>query len=97
MQPTRLLSPIQYGPFQFKNRVFMAPMTRSRAPEHIPTDLMSEYYAQRASAGLIFTEATQIMADLSKIVPDFYLKLPTGLSASGAVVGYRCESPPVIQ
>ncbi len=38
----------------------MAPMTRSRAPERIPTELMAEYYSQRASAGLIFSEGTQV-------------------------------------
>ncbi|HHF7374189.1 alkene reductase [Legionella bozemanae] len=48
------------GKLTFKNRVFMAPMTRSRATQQIPTDLIADYYAQRASAGLIFTEATQV-------------------------------------
>ncbi len=45
-----------------KNRVVMAPMTRSRAdnPGNIPVDLMAEYYAQRSSAGLIITEGSQI-------------------------------------
>lgn len=56
----RLLSSYKYGPFEFKNRIFMAPMTRSRAPQQTPTDLMVKYYTQRASAGLIFTEGTQI-------------------------------------
>lgn len=41
-----------------KNRIVMAPMTRSRAINNIPNDLMAEYYAQRASAGLIITEGT---------------------------------------
>jgi len=48
------------GPLKFKNRIFMAPMTRSRAMEQKPNELMLEYYTQRASAGLIFTEGTQI-------------------------------------
>jgi N-ethylmaleimide reductase len=45
-----------------KNRFLMAPMTRSRAtqPSDVPNALMAEYYAQRASAGIIITEATQI-------------------------------------
>ena len=45
-----------------KNRIVMAPMTRSRAdnPGNIPTDLMAEYYAQRSSAGLIISEGSQI-------------------------------------
>jgi 2,4-dienoyl-CoA reductase-like NADH-dependent reductase (Old Yellow Enzyme family) len=43
------------------NRVVMAPMTRSRAPlRSRPTEMMAEYYAQRASAGLIITEATNV-------------------------------------
>jgi N-ethylmaleimide reductase len=40
------------------NRIVMAPMTRSRALQNIPNDVMAEYYAQRASAGLIITEGT---------------------------------------
>lgn len=60
MNNLKLMSPLNKFNLQFKNRVFMAPMTRSRAPTHIPNDLMAEYYAQRASAGLIFTEGTQI-------------------------------------
>lgn len=60
MENINVLSGLKRGPFNFKNRVFMAPMTRSRAPEQIPTDLMVEYYRQRSSAGLIFTEGTQV-------------------------------------
>ncbi len=56
-----LLSPIQIGPYSLNNRTFMAPLTRCRADEgNVPTDLMAKYYAQRASAGLIISEATQI-------------------------------------
>ena len=55
-----LSKPLTKGTLIFKNRVFMAPMTRSRATQQIPIDLMADYYAQRASAGLIFTEATQV-------------------------------------
>jgi N-ethylmaleimide reductase len=54
-----LLSKAQLGKLTLKNRVVMAPLTRSRATaDHIPTDLMVTYYAQRASAGLIITEGT---------------------------------------
>lgn len=60
MNNSTLLSQLKKGPFNFKNRVFMAPMTRSRAPEQIPTEPMIEYYAQRSSAGLIFTEGAQV-------------------------------------
>lgn len=56
-----LLSPITIGNYNLKNRVFMAPMTRSRSVvDNIPNEMMARYYAQRASAGLIITEATQI-------------------------------------
>ena len=42
------------------NRIVMAPLTRNRAPHAVPTELMAQYYAQRASAGLLITEATAI-------------------------------------
>ena len=60
MSTLKLLSHLKNKQLEFKNRVFMAPMTRSRAPKQVPTDLIAEYYSQRASAGLIFTEGTQI-------------------------------------
>jgi len=56
-----LLDPVKVGPLTLPNRLVMAPMTRSRAGAgYVPTDLNVKYYAQRASAGLIVTEATQI-------------------------------------
>jgi N-ethylmaleimide reductase len=56
-----LLQPITVGDLKLKNRVAMAPMTRNRAGEGlVPTDLNAEYYAQRASSGLIISEATQV-------------------------------------
>lgn len=60
MNAHSLLNPFTKGTLTFKNRVFMAPMTRARAPERKPTDSMVEYYSQRASAGLIFSEGTQV-------------------------------------
>jgi N-ethylmaleimide reductase len=55
----KLFSPLKAGNIELKNRVVMAPMTRSRATsDNIPTDIMVEYYAQRATAGLIITEGT---------------------------------------
>lgn len=55
-----LLESLKIGDLQLRNRVIMAPLTRSRANNEgrVPNDLMVEYYAQRASAGLIITEAT---------------------------------------
>ncbi len=55
-----LLTEIKTGDLTLKNRIVMAPMTRSRAPQTLATDLMAKYYAQRASAGLLITEGTQI-------------------------------------
>lgn len=57
-----LFRPLQLGPLHLPNRVVMAPLTRSRSsqPGNVPNELMAEYYAQRASAGLIVSEATQI-------------------------------------
>ncbi|MDB5931618.1 MAG: NADH:flavin oxidoreductase/NADH oxidase [Polaromonas sp.] len=60
--PKKLLSPLTIGQTLLPNRVFMAPLTRSRAgqPGDIPTALNAEYYTQRAGAGLIVSEATQV-------------------------------------
>ncbi|MBU3077008.1 alkene reductase [Sphingomonas quercus] len=56
-----LFDPIQLGAIHAPNRILMSPLTRGRATrEHVPTALMADYYAQRASAGLIISEATGI-------------------------------------
>jgi len=55
-----LFSPIPLGNMELPNRMVMAPLTRNRAPASMPTALMAEYYRQRASAGLIISEGTQI-------------------------------------
>lgn len=55
-----LFSPGRLGRIEIANRIVMAPLTRNRAFDRVPTDLMVEYYRQRASAGLIVTEGTQI-------------------------------------
>lgn len=52
----QLFSEIPFGPIRLKNRVVMAPMTRSRAIGNVPNELMAAYYAQRAEAGLIVSE-----------------------------------------
>ncbi|HME40284.1 MAG TPA: alkene reductase [Steroidobacteraceae bacterium] len=58
---TTLFDPINLGDIKLPNRIIMAPLTRSRAGAgRIPNRLMAEYYAQRASAGLILTEATVV-------------------------------------
>ena len=58
---TSLFEPLQLGALELPNRIAMAPLTRARAGrEGIPNELMAAYYAQRASAGLIISEATGI-------------------------------------
>jgi N-ethylmaleimide reductase len=60
-KPTEVLfTPYALGDLQLKNRIVMAPLTRTRAENErkVPNKLMAEYYAQRAGAGLIITEGT---------------------------------------
>lgn len=58
---TTLFDPIQMGELSLPNRIIMAPLTRCRASEgRVPNALMAEYYVQRASAGLIISEATSV-------------------------------------
>jgi 2,4-dienoyl-CoA reductase-like NADH-dependent reductase (Old Yellow Enzyme family) len=57
-----LLDPIQIGEITLPNRVIMSPLTRLRGtPDHIPTELMIEYYTQRATAGLIISEGIPVV------------------------------------
>lgn len=53
-----IFEPYQLGNITLKNRLVMCPLTRSRAIDHVPNELMAEYYGQRAGAGLIITEGT---------------------------------------
>lgn len=64
MSDEKLFTPLKVGAVTAPNRVFMALLTRLRSiePGDIPTPLMGEYYRQRASSGLIISEATQISA-----------------------------------
>ncbi|MEO7392237.1 MAG: alkene reductase [Ramlibacter sp.] len=78
-----LFSPIQAGSLHLPNRIVMAPLTRNRAPDAIPTALMAEYYAQRAGAGLLITEATAISAQ-----GQGYADVP-GLYGSAQLDGWR--------
>lgn len=59
----KLLMPYAKGALQLKNHLVMAPMTRSRAINNMPSDLMTAYYLQRSGAGLIITEGTAPSAD----------------------------------
>ena len=68
-----LLQPIRIGDSTVENRIFMAPLTRSRAQEDgTPSELAAQYYSQRAAAGLIITEATAV----SQAANGAYLNTP---------------------
>ncbi|ABK43295.1 NADH:flavin oxidoreductase/NADH oxidase [Magnetococcus marinus MC-1] len=61
-----LFKPLRIGDLELPNRLLMAPLTRCRADaQHVPTAMMVDYYAQRASAGLLITEATMVMQGYS--------------------------------
>ncbi len=80
---TTLFDPIVIGDIALANRVVMAPLTRNRAPGQLPNDLMRQYYSQRATAGLIVTEATQVSAQ-----GQGYLDTP-GIYTAEQVAGWR--------
>ncbi|MCX6124170.1 MAG: alkene reductase, partial [Proteobacteria bacterium] len=62
----KMSSPVQLGNLNLKNRIWMAPLTRCRAnKDHVPTSIMTDYYSQRAGAGLIIAEATAVMEGCS--------------------------------
>ncbi len=88
--PADLLAPAPLGPYTLANRVVMAPMTRNRADHrHAPGPHASEYYAQRATVGLIITEATQ--ASLQGVG---YPGTP-GIHEPDHVAGWRCVTDAV--
>ncbi|MFI6298183.1 alkene reductase [Nonomuraea sp. NPDC050790] len=79
-----LFEPVTVGKLDLPNRLFMSPMTRSRAGEGaVPGDLAVEYYAQRAGAGLIITEGTQ-----PSVIGQGYMGTP-GLHSKEQVEGWR--------
>jgi N-ethylmaleimide reductase len=79
-----LFSPVKLGSMQLSNRIVMAPLTRNRAGEHgVPQPLNVTYYEQRASAGLIVTEATPISA-----MAHGYPALP-GIYTDAQVAGWK--------
>ncbi len=59
-QENPLFQPLQIGAIELPHRILMAPLTRARSTNRVPNELMAEYYTQRASAGLIVSEATAI-------------------------------------
>jgi N-ethylmaleimide reductase len=85
MKDQALLTPYQLGPITLKNRLVMAPMTRSRAdnPEQAAGELQAAYYAQRASAGLIISEGTQVSSQAVG-----YVNTP-GIYTDAQVAGWK--------
>jgi N-ethylmaleimide reductase len=82
--PTHLLSPYRLGKLDLKNRLVMSPMTRSRAVDgNVPNPLAITYYVQRAAAGLIVTEATQVSPQGVG-----YIRTP-GIHSPEQVAGWR--------
>jgi N-ethylmaleimide reductase len=89
-QAPDLFSPVEVGHLKLNNRVVMAPLTRSRAgPGNVPTQLNALYYAQRASAGLIIAEATQIAPE-----GQGYISTP-GIHSVEQVEGWKCVTKAV--
>jgi N-ethylmaleimide reductase len=87
---TDLFNPVEVGPRKLPNRVVMAPLTRSRAgPGNVPTQLNALYYAQRASAGLIIAEATQIVPE-----GQGYISTP-GIHSREQIDGWTCVTKAV--
>jgi N-ethylmaleimide reductase len=82
--PSRLLSSYRLGGFELRNRLVMSPMTRSRAVDgNVPNPLAATYYAQRATSGLIVTEATQVSPQGIG-----YIRTP-GIHSPAQVAGWR--------
>jgi len=88
--PTALLSRYGLGELALKNRMVMSPMTRSRALDgNVPNPLAATYYAQRAGAGLIVTEATQVSPQGVG-----YIRTP-GIHSAAQVAGWRAVTDAV--
>ena len=84
MTTSKLFQPLQMGDLELKNRIVLAPMTRGRAGnERIPNEVMAEYYFQRASAGLLITEATVVSSQ-----GNGWIDSP-GIYTDGMVEGWR--------
>src|SRR5579871_3567759 len=85
-----LLSPYELGELPLKNRMVLAPMTRSRAiAGNVPNPIAAAYYAQRAGAGLIVTEATQVSPQGVG-----YIRTP-GIHSAAQVAGWRAVTDAV--
>jgi N-ethylmaleimide reductase len=87
---TDLFDPVELGPYKLANRIVMAPLTRSRADDAgVPGELQATYYSQRASAGLIISEATNISAQGKG-----YIRTP-GIWTKAQVEGWKLTTKAV--
>jgi N-ethylmaleimide reductase len=87
---TDLFDPVRLGPYTLSNRIVMAPLTRSRADDAgVPGELQATYYAQRASAGLIVSEATNISPQAKG-----YIRTP-GIWSPEQVAGWKLTTKAV--
>jgi len=85
-----LFDPVKLGPYTLHNRIVMAPLTRSRADDAgVPGELQATYYSQRATAGLIVTEATNISAQGKG-----YIRTP-GIWSEEQVAGWKLTTKAV--
>jgi 2,4-dienoyl-CoA reductase-like NADH-dependent reductase (Old Yellow Enzyme family) len=86
---TDIFSPVDHGGLKLANRIVMAPMTRSRSPDDIASDMVALYYTQRATAGLIVTEGTPISRE-----GQGYLFNP-GIFTAEQIAGWRLTTQSV--
>lgn len=86
-----LFSPVSAGALALPNRFVMAPLTRCRAVNHQPNELMATYYAQRASAGLLITECTMVSPGTSAFGND------PGIYSAEQVEGWKLTTEAVHQ
>jgi N-ethylmaleimide reductase len=79
-----LFTPLQVGAITLPNRILLAPLTRTRAGmEHLPNDMMAEYYGQRATGGLLITECTMVMPNTSAFVAE------PGIYSAAQIEGWK--------
>lgn len=86
-----LFTPVTLGDLTLPNRFVMAPLTRCRATDHLPNELMAEYYRQRASAGLLITECTMVTPQTSAFGND------PGIYSAAQIEGWKKTTAAVHQ
>ncbi|RBW47505.1 alkene reductase [Psychromonas sp. B3M02] len=87
----KLFQAVSVGDVELANRIVMAPLTRTRAPNHQPNALMAEYYAQRASTGLLITECTMVSENTSSFGDD------PGIYSQQQIEGWKLTTEAVHQ